>query len=394
MLESFDDGRVSFEYDQTSMRTRKQVGEYDRTEFFYNEGLLHAERRYEKTADLYPGDENWHEFVMSDEDGYNYNHAFITKSDSKFIKYLYGVEGLSGFVLDGKEFSYRKNIQGDITHILDTDGILVVSYQYDAWGNHIVTNHTNDNIGDINPFRYRGYYYDVETGLYYLKTRYYDPQTGRFLNMDEIEILDDSMELPNGLNLYGYCAGGNPIMHVDPDGKIIFSAIIVKAIVVGAIAGAIIGAFVGGIMAARSGAGLGGILGGVLLGAFVGVIAGALIAVAAVKAFVFAKAAIVGIGKGLLKLGGAVKNIKIIKVGKIKGAKATKGHFGIMYKNKKTGVIKSLEIHGPHSAKHKHGIHLQFNKWKAQSANAKHAYKRLYALSRFIFKKPWKGWHL
>jgi len=88
LLESFDDGRVAFDYDQTSMRTRKQIGEYDRTEFFYNEGLLHAERRYEKTADLYPGDGNWHEFVMSDEDGYNYNHAFITKSDSKFIFFM------------------------------------------------------------------------------------------------------------------------------------------------------------------------------------------------------------------------------------------------------------------------------------------------------------------
>jgi len=306
LLETFDSGRVKFEYDQTSIRTRKQIGEYDRTEFFYNEGLLHAERRYEKTADLYPGDENWHEFVMSDEDGYNYNHAFITKSDSKFIKYLYGVEGISGFVLDGAEFSYRKNIQGDITHILDTDGILVVSYQYDAWGNHVVINHTNDNIGDINPFRYRGYYYDTETGLYYLKSRYYDPQTGRFINMDEIEMLGETMEIQNGLNLYVYC-GNNPVIYKDPDGRFFITALVVSAIViVGAVA-------IGGIVALVRGEC---IWRGMFLGLLVGLaIASMILTGGKSLAFAAKMKPLIGLGKGKLALGTKVTFGKMAKAG-------------------------------------------------------------------------------
>ena len=71
-------------------------------------------------------------------------------------------------------------------------------------------------MAEINPFRYRGYYYDVETDLYYLQSRYYDPETGRFLNSDAYSYL--SPETLNGLNLYAYC-GNNPVMRVDPNGK-------------------------------------------------------------------------------------------------------------------------------------------------------------------------------
>ena len=77
------------------------------------------------------------------------------------------------------------------------------------------TNSGDREIGKINPFRYRGYYYDVETGLYYLKTRYYDPEVGRFISQDDVSYLDP--EHINGLNLYAYC-GNNPVMNVDPSG--------------------------------------------------------------------------------------------------------------------------------------------------------------------------------
>ncbi|MDE6613305.1 MAG: RHS repeat-associated core domain-containing protein, partial [Clostridia bacterium] len=72
------------------------------------------------------------------------------------------------------------------------------------------------NIGNMNPFRYNGYYYDVETGFYYLKTRYYDPELGRFISQDSIEYAD--LETINGLNLYAYCAN-NPVMYFDPNGN-------------------------------------------------------------------------------------------------------------------------------------------------------------------------------
>lgn len=95
-------------------------------------------------------------------------------------------------------------------------------YAYDAWGNHAVLDaNGNDisddltNIGNLNPFRYRGYFYDTETELYYLQTRYYDPEVGRFIMIDSVEYLDP--ESINGLNLYAYC-GNNPVMFTDPNG--------------------------------------------------------------------------------------------------------------------------------------------------------------------------------
>ena len=76
--------------------------------------------------------------------------------------------------------------------LIDNNGNTVVEYYYDAWGNHKVVDEKGDeitdqdNVGNLNPFRYRGYYYDTETGLYFLQTRYYDPEVGRFLNRDSV----------------------------------------------------------------------------------------------------------------------------------------------------------------------------------------------------------------
>lgn len=72
-------------------------------------------------------------------------------------------------------------------------------------------------IGNINPFRYRGYYYDVETGFYYLQTRYYDPTICRFINADDYELVAELASVPGQLNLYAYC-GNNPVMGYDPTG--------------------------------------------------------------------------------------------------------------------------------------------------------------------------------
>lgn len=105
--------------------------------------------------------------------------------------------------------------------LIDSNGKVVVQYYYDAWGSHkVVTADGNaiassSRIGNINPFRYRGYYYDTETGLYFLQTRYYDPETGRFLNRDSVSYAGP--ETIGGLNLYAYCLN-NPVMYVDPSG--------------------------------------------------------------------------------------------------------------------------------------------------------------------------------
>ena len=123
---------------------------------------------------------------------------------------------------DGKSYVYRKDIQGNITAIIDNTGAIVVEYKYDAWGNHKISG-SNIALGELNPFRYRSYYYDRETKLYYLQTRYYDPEIGRFINMDGVDYADP--ETINGLNLYAYC-GNNPVMNIDPSGTFAFSALI------------------------------------------------------------------------------------------------------------------------------------------------------------------------
>ena len=93
----------------------------------------------------------------------------------------------------------------------------MVKYTYDAWGDHgiEVLDSTCETLANLNPFRYRGYYYDTETELYFLKTRYYDPEIGRFMTIDSIAYLNSNSI--NGLNLYAYC-GNNPVMGIDPNG--------------------------------------------------------------------------------------------------------------------------------------------------------------------------------
>lgn len=118
-------------------------------------------------------------------------------------------------------YFYRKDAQGNITALLDNSGNTVVKYRYDAWGNHAVQDANGadiadaSHIGNRNPFRYRGYYYDTETGLFYLTSRYYDPEIGRFINADDVSYIDP--ETINGLNLYAYCSN-NPVMGYDPNG--------------------------------------------------------------------------------------------------------------------------------------------------------------------------------
>lgn len=115
-----------------------------------------------------------------------------------------------------------KYIQGDVVGVYDNTGAKVAEYAYDAYGNCTIVSQ-QAGVGTLNPFRYRGYYWDSDLGLYYLQTRYYDPVTGRFINADGLEYLDP--QTLGGINLYSYC-GNNPIMETDPHGTIVLSAII------------------------------------------------------------------------------------------------------------------------------------------------------------------------
>lgn len=114
-------------------------------------------------------------------------------------------------------YLFIKNIQGDITGIMDEEGNILVTYAYDAWGNHISTVYSNGGGATgarFNPFRYRGYYYDTELGFYYLNSRYYDPAVGRFINADVYVSTGQGLL---GYNMFAYCLN-DPVSHKDDQG--------------------------------------------------------------------------------------------------------------------------------------------------------------------------------
>jgi len=116
----------------------------------------------------------------------------------------------------GTKYFYLKNAQGDILGLVDTSGNQVVAYTYDAWGKLLTSNGSlASTLGKANPFRYRGYVYDEETGLYYVSSRYYDPETCRFLNADSV--ISGTGKSVQGYNLFEYC-NNNPVNKSDSTG--------------------------------------------------------------------------------------------------------------------------------------------------------------------------------
>ena len=148
------------------------------------------------------------------------------RSDGVILRYTYDALGvLSGIQYKNAagvttNYIVRCTLSGDVDQIFDTKGSLVARYIYDTWGNTLsVTDASGKAITDplhianINPIRYRGYYYDAETGLYYLQSRYYDTSTRRFLNADTLL----GANAGAAYNLFAYC-GNNPINMQDSDG--------------------------------------------------------------------------------------------------------------------------------------------------------------------------------
>ena len=115
-------------------------------------------------------------------------------------------------------FWFEKNLQGDIVAVYGGSGTKFVTYEYDAWGNQTVSysNGGGSTGAQYNPFRYRGYYYDTDLEMYYLQSRYYDPNTCRFISPDDVIYLGSNGDLIS-FNLYAYCSN-NPVMGYDPFG--------------------------------------------------------------------------------------------------------------------------------------------------------------------------------
>ena len=147
---------------------------------------------------------------------YFYNGSILAgqKTGDETLIFMYDNNGDAfGFIYNGEEYYYIKNVQNDIVAIADKNGDIVANYYYDAWGN--VTQITgNTALAQTNPLRYRSYYYDSETGYYHLKSRYYSPEVGRFLNADGIINANNDVL---GNNLFVYCSN-NPISFCDPSG--------------------------------------------------------------------------------------------------------------------------------------------------------------------------------
>ena len=149
---------------------------------------------------------------------------FTDGKDPVTARYLYDESGeLYGMDYNGMGiFAYLKNLQGDIVSIvsLGEDGSTEVQMEYDAWGRPIFKQGSNALglvlIALVNSVSYRGYFYDYDTGLYYLRSRYYDPEIGRFVNADDTDYLGyDCTSL--GMNLFSYCEN-NPVNNIDTMG--------------------------------------------------------------------------------------------------------------------------------------------------------------------------------
>ena len=121
-------------------------------------------------------------------------------------------QNMSSLMLSSPDYTYYiQNAYDDVVNLTDTDGIVIKTYKYDAFG---VEKNIDD--ADTNAFRYCGEYYDSETGTIYLRARYYNPNNGRFTQRDSFA---GKIEDPLSLNLYTYCHN-NPIVGVDPSGNI------------------------------------------------------------------------------------------------------------------------------------------------------------------------------
>ena len=256
------------------------------------------------------------------------NGGLLQAQVNRRLRYCYDREGICGFRYQGSSvgwytYTYVKNAQGDIILIKDENGTPRVKYEYDPWGNVTYSVFNYDNYGEItdeelaklNPIRYRGYYYDEESKLYYLMTRYYDPWAGQFISPDSFDFLDP--ETIGGVNLYAYC-NYNPVMNVDPSGHLFFTILLI-----GIVAGAAIGATVNGVQAYKDGARGWEVVSAVAKGAVVGGLIGA-------AAGAVAGAGAVLISSGMAALGGGLGAAALAGGGVVGGSAVVVGGGAIL----------------------------------------------------------------
>ena len=209
---------VDFTYNANGLRTSKEVLRYD--------------------------DDGNFSFVTTQYTLHGNNVVHMTQGNNN-LHFWYDAQNRPAIVeFNGLKYGYILNLQGDVVGLMDSTGTEVVRYTYDAWGKLLRTTGTMfSSLGYFNPFRYRGYIYDEETGMYYLRSRYYNPEFGRFINADAYSVPAQFCETLTNKNLYAYC-NNNPIYQVDSSGLF--------GLFAGMVVGFCVGFFVGGIVSAVS----------------------------------------------------------------------------------------------------------------------------------------------
>ena len=167
--------------------------------------------------------------TVSDSTGELYTLVYLYDEAGAPVGMKYRTPTYSPNVFDC--FFFEKNLQGDIVAVYDSDGTEIASYVYTAWGECTMTYYTatSNSPGLKNPFKYRGYYHDSETGLYYLQSRYYNPNWGRFVNEDAYINTGTGLL---GYNMFAYC-NNNPVMHVDNAGTGPIAFLLLGLVVIG-----------------------------------------------------------------------------------------------------------------------------------------------------------------
>ena len=168
--------------------------------------------------------------VKGNKEEYKYEGERLVKiiKERREIEVLYDIKGeIVGLKNEEGYYYYRKDALGNIERIIDSTGKTIVKYEYSVWGELIEEKEIeNKKIVEDNPYKYKSYYYDKESGLYYLKSRYYSASLHRFISLDQTEYME--IGSITGLNLYAYC-GNDPVNMADPDGN---SAVLIGLIIV------------------------------------------------------------------------------------------------------------------------------------------------------------------
>lgn len=187
----------------------RQLASFDGITYTYDENGIRRSKSTNGTTTKYYTDSN--------------NNVIYQSDGTTSITFYYDrTDNVIGFNHNGNNYFYIKNLQNDVTAITDSNANVVVSYYYDPWGK-IIRVDGNYTIGNLNPFRYRSYYYDTDTKLYYLQNRYYDPEVCRFINCDNINFIGTSFKAIS-YNPFAYCKN-DPVNYSDKTGNIAIAAV-------------------------------------------------------------------------------------------------------------------------------------------------------------------------